>query len=153
MTEFLPNYRLLMLKSSRSGKDWYELVSALDKFMADANLELAQDEVFFIFSGCPSNDFESEGECRVGRPVVGLKQTMTPPWMLLDLDTAPVKRFKLSAHGWEDVIQESHTLREKLVGQGNKLSEGFFLVLSRKLKGELQLGTELEIIFSLSGRH
>ena len=141
----LSNYRWLAIPSENLGEDWLSKSHEIDQVLQNQGLELLSQDVFLIFNQGPGAILNHEGQCLVARSVVGPKKEFLPPFRLIDWVSAPVHRFELGAKTWEEAFHESFDLWQKLIREGKKLSEGFFLFLKKRENEGLELS--LEAIF------
>lgn len=141
MNSLLPNLRFLTLPSSDLGGDWFEKSQKIDSVLDAFGLDLAQEEVYLLFSHSPSDVLEGEGKCLVARPVIGPKKELEKPFELTDWKASPVLRLQLEGESLVELLESAEESLSKLQNHHQYASD-FILCAKRELKPALILSVE-----------
>ena len=137
------NARFFGLISQNLGKDWLDLTNKIDHELATYKFELSEEKVFLFSGTSPASMLEGDGEVAVFRSVIGAKQNVEKPFILLDWELKTVFKEKIFENDWDQILLAASKSWENLSREGRNLRPGFWILAQRNISSGLELSIEV----------
>jgi hypothetical protein len=141
--DHLSNIRWLCLSSENFGQDWFDKSKEIDKNLESLGLDLSNAGVYLLLSDSPKQLMVGNGECLVGRSVIGPKKELNGPLSIVDWKASPVWSQVVQGESLNELYESAESVRRMLIKEGKKLQKSFILCFKRQIDLELRVWTEV----------
>ncbi|WP_408097037.1 hypothetical protein ACJVC5_18540 [Peredibacter sp. HCB2-198] len=135
--------RWICLPSEDRGQDWLVKSQELDARLPHEGMDLAEETVYLLFSGTPSEMLEGNGRTLIARSVIGPKKNLERPFELVDWKAAPVWRERLQGETLTELLEDAEAKRFRGEKEGRAFAKPFSICVRRRLVPGLKLETEV----------